>query len=269
MVEIFQNIRQLYTFAQPCEELIAHVEFFSESEAEQTWLHAGTQPFSVKMFASWTPTFYINLGSPYQISLGNQHFNIAAKQDILLLRDSIVKRLNSPTDNIFTVKFHPGGLETVLGINQNKCVNKLIPLQQIIPQALLNAIRQPITFQERTNLMQDYLLSQFEKSTSPDHYLSLVNRSIGEYTKSGLQLSTDLVAEKVFLTSKTINRYFHRSIGLSPKRYFCNLRARTALTAYVSNTKAFVPENFGYYDQSHFAKDIHHFTGQKLSRQLL
>jgi len=269
MVEIFQNIRQLYTFAQPCEELIAHVEFFSESEAEQTWLHAGTQPFSVKMFASWTPTFYINLGSPYQISLGKQHFNIGAEQDILLLRESIVQRLNSPTDNIFTVKFHPGGLEAVLGINQNKCANKLISLQQIIPKELLNTIRKPITFQERTKLMQDYLLSQFKTSSNPDHYLSLVNRSIGEYKKSGLQLSTDLVAEKVFLTSKTINRYFHRSIGLSPKRYFCTLRARTALTAYVSDTRAFIPDDFGYYDQSHFAKDIYNFTGQKLSKQLL
>src|ERR1700759_2749089 len=115
MVEIFNNIRKIYTFQQPCCELADHVEFFSESSIEATREHISDKYFSVKMFASYTPTFYINLGSPYEIMVGGKRHFIAANEDIMILRNSIVERHNKPTDNIFTVKFFPGSLEVVLG----------------------------------------------------------------------------------------------------------------------------------------------------------
>lgn len=92
----------------------------------------------------------------------------------------------------------------------------------------------------------------------------MVNDAIGEFEASGLQLNTSAVAERLFISSKTINRYFHRVVGSSPKTYFSILRARTALSAFVSE-KPFVPFDYGYFDMSHFYKDIAKFTGQKLS----
>ncbi len=104
MVEIFENIRKIYTFSAPCAELAEHIDFFSESSIEATVQHVGNENFSVKMFPSWTPTFYINLGEPYEIAVSNKHYFVNADTDILILRNSIVERYNTPTDNIFTVK---------------------------------------------------------------------------------------------------------------------------------------------------------------------
>lgn len=264
MVEIFQNIRQFYAFATPCEELMDYVEFYSESNVEKTQLYAGSNPFSVKMFASWTPTFYINLGEPYTISLNGKRYNIQKNSDILILRDGTVERHNHPKDNIFTVKFYPGGLKAILNIDQTKCIDIIIPLNEILPQDLLRDIKKPITFEERKTLIQNYLLSQYNLRSHTDHYLKLVNQAIGEYTANGFQLNTGNIAQNIFLTSKTTNRYFNRVIGLSPKSYFSILRARTALTAYIVNGKNFLPGNFGYYDHSHFGKDVNRFTSLKL-----
>jgi hypothetical protein len=36
MVEIFDNIRKIYTFSDACPELADHIEFFSESSSEAT-----------------------------------------------------------------------------------------------------------------------------------------------------------------------------------------------------------------------------------------
>jgi AraC-like DNA-binding protein len=262
MVEIFENIRKIYTFRQPCDELAGHIEFFSESSMEATRQHITGESFAVKMFPSWTPTFYINLGSPYEILVGNKRHYVAAGEDILILRNTIVERYNSPADNIFTVKFYPGSLEAVLGVKQPLLVDKVVNLGEILPAALLQQIKQPITLEERIELMQNYFLANYHKPD--DHYIKFVKDAVGVYSATGLQASNTDLAGRLFTTSKTINRYFNQVIGTSPKNYFSILRVRTALTHYVGNKQLFMPYDYGYYDMSHFYKDVVKFTGQKL-----
>ena len=264
MIEIFDNIRKIYTFTDACPELADHIEFFSESSHQATQQYIGDRSFSVKMFPSWTPTFYINLGEPYFISVGQQQHLISADQDILILRDSIVERYNTPADNIFTVKFYPGGLEAVLGLSQVRCTGRVIDLKTILPAKLIKQIKQPLSFIERCELMQQFLLSRLKNKFKNDHYLKFVRGCIENYSLSGSQLNTGEMAERMFVSSKTINRYFHRVVGLSPKNYFSIMRARTALTAYVNSDQSFIPYNYGYYDMSHFYKDVVNFTGKKL-----
>ncbi|MGI4735847.1 MAG: helix-turn-helix domain-containing protein [Janthinobacterium lividum] len=216
------------------------------------------------MFASWTPTCYINLGPAYLIDLAHTRYTVQASQDVLLLRNTTVTSHKFGPDNLFTLKFYPGGLEAVLGINQVQFTDRLLPLTQVLPVALLAQLKQPHTFAERVALVEQFLVRAFRRSAHPDHYVRLVHDAIGEYQASGLQLNTSLVAERLFLTSKTINRYFHRVIGTSPSQYFALLRVRTALTAFVADPPAFAPSDYGYYDRSHFAKAVRHVTGQPL-----
>jgi hypothetical protein len=105
MTEIFDNIREIYNFNCPCQELSDYIEFFSESSFEETKKHFGNKCFSVRMFPSWTPTFYINLGTSYRLLMGNDSYIIKPKDDILILRGNIAERQNLPFDHIFTVKF--------------------------------------------------------------------------------------------------------------------------------------------------------------------
>lgn len=264
MVEIFQNIRKVYDFSNPCEELADYVEFFAESSPEKTKQYVSGDFFTIKMFPSWTPTFYINLGSPYQIATKKGFRTIRADEDILILRNDTIERYNLPTDHIFTVKFFPGGLEAILGFNQVMLIDQIINLNLIMPHSLLESIKQPITFGERIQYFEQYLLTQL-RGKKADHYLKIVNDAIGEYRDTGMQLSTTQLAEKSFVSSKTINRYFNRVVGISPKNYFSILRARLALEGYVNGNSTFSPYDYGYYDMSHFYKNVTQFTGQKLS----
>jgi AraC-like DNA-binding protein len=265
MVEIFQNIRQPYAFVAPCEELAPYVEFYSQSAHASTLEPIASPTWSSKMFASWTPTCYINLGPAYLLDLAHTRYTVQAGEDVLLLRNTPIVRHKHPTDNIFTLKFYPGGLEAVLGLNQVLLTNRLLPLSHVLPASLLAQLKQPLCFAERVVILEQFLLQAFRRPAHPDHFLRLVYDAIGEYQAGGLQLSTSAVAERLFLTSKTINRYFHRVVGTSPSQYFALLRARPALSAFVANPAAFVPSDYGYYDRSHFAKAMRHFTGHPLS----
>ncbi|MGI4737261.1 MAG: helix-turn-helix domain-containing protein [Janthinobacterium lividum] len=265
MVEIFQNIRQPYAFIAPCEELAPFVEFYSQSAHAGAPAPASPPAWSSKMFASWTPTCYINLGPAYLLDLAHTRYAVRAGEDVLLLRNTPTVRHKHPTDNIFTLKFYPGGLEAVLGINQVALTDRLLPLAHVFPAPLLAQLKQPLCFAERVAVLEQFLPRAFRRPAPPDHYVRLVHDAIGEYQAGGRQLSTSAVAERLFLTSKTINRYFHRVVGTSPSQYFALLRARPALTAFVANPTAFVPSDYGYYDRAHFAKAMRHFTGHPLS----
>lgn len=269
MVEIFQNIRKIYMFSKPCEELANHVEFYSQSILNHSVQHPKNEFSSVKMFPSWTPTFYINLGSPYYIDLKHTRYHVKDDKDVLILRNGDVTRHKLPTDNIFTVKFNPGGLEAVLNINQVFVIDKIIDLNHILPWQLIQKIKQPISFEERVESIQSYLLEMYSKVSNKDHYLKIVNDCIGEYQASGMQLNTSKVAEKLFITSKSINRYFNRVIGVPPKNYFSILRGRIALTAFINDRASFIPTDYGYYDANHFRKDVVNFTGQRVTKHQL
>lgn len=268
MVEIFDNIRKIYEFYEPCDELARHVEFISESMPVAAENISGSdlnpQFSAVKMFPSWTPTFWINLGSCYYLSAGKETHRIQSTDDVLLLRDGIVERLKQANDHIFTVKFRPGGLEAILGISQPKLAGQVINLKEILPPAFLQAIKQPMAPAERVAMMQQFLLNSYKNKTE-DYYLKFVTDCIENYDASDMQLNTSQVAERMFVTSKTINRYFNKVVGTSPKNYFSIMRTRTALTAWVNQKQQFSPYDFGYYDMSHFYKDVVKFTGQKLT----
>lgn len=261
MTEIFDNIRKIYQFHPPCDELAAYVEFFSESSPDATSYYIGNNTFTVKMFPSWTPTFWFNLGAAYYLNTTL----IPPGKDVLLIRDCTVERYNLPADHIFSIKFFPGGLEAIFGIDQSRMKSQVIDLHKVLPAGLIMRIRTLQRFEDRMNLLQDYFLSQLIKRKKRDHYLKFVNDTITSYETTGMQYNVNELSARLFTTSKTINRYFNQVVGISPKNYFSILRARTALTTFVADKKAFLPTDFGYYDMSHFHKEIFRFTGKKLT----
>jgi AraC-like DNA-binding protein len=264
MVEIFDNIRKIYQFNQPCEELADYIEFFSQSSAEATQTFAGNTGFSVKMFPSWTPTFWINLGPSYHLKAGDKFFKIAERADLLLIRDCIVERINQPNDHIFTVKFFPGGLESIFEIDQSRMKNQVVNLNKILPLSIIQQVRELNNFDERQQVLQLYFLKQMRRKKCRDHYLHFVRETIAYYENGQLQYNVNELSGRLFTTSKTINRYFNKIIGTSPKEYFNIFRARAALIAWVANKKNFLPTDFGYYDSSHFYREMNRFTGRKL-----
>ena len=255
--EIFDPIRNNYNFAQPDEELAPYVEFFSESIINDS-------AFSVEMFPSWTPTAYINLGKPYSVSLDSRVHYIPAHTDILLLRDCATIRHNPPGDCIFTIKFRPGGLEAIMGVSQLQLKGKIFSLDKVFLPEIIDHIKTASSFNARTMLAEQYLLKSKQRSVD-DHYSTLVKDITDHYLQNNMQYNVSQLAEQYFITSKSINRYFHRVIGVNPKDYFSILRTRAALTAYFDKNQLFNPCNFGYYDNSHFYKDAARFTGFPLS----
>ncbi len=264
MIELFDNIRGLYNFSLPCEPLRPFIEFYSESSPEETCRIAAGKPFTIEMFPSWTPTIWINLGTSYLLTTGQSQQCISRDTDIVVLRDLPTIRHNHAGDHIFTIKFFPGGLEAILGANQTKLAGRVVPVRQILPADVLHDLKTAPSPGLRLPIIQNYFLTSLARIPRKDHYFQLIRSSIGDFESADMSSNTTQLAERHFVHSRTINRYFHRVVGLSPKKYFSILRARTALTGYLADRTSFSPEAFGYYNSGHFYKAIRQFTGRRL-----
>ncbi|MFL9485062.1 DUF6597 domain-containing transcriptional factor [Chitinophagaceae bacterium LWZ2-11] len=260
MVEIFDNIKKRYQFIAPCTELSAYIEYFWESS------FAGNpdKSFNIKLFPSLTPTFSINLGAPYKLITGKDRHEEIITGDILSLRSTITEYRYVSGSHKFGVKFLPGGLFAVLGINQTVFTSNTFSLQKLLPPTLISTIKTQHSFNERVSVLQDYLFVQYQKRNKKDYNFLFTQKVIELYGFGNMEFKNNEIASQLFTTTKTINRYFNKVIGDNSKNYLFLIRARTALTAYVNNKQAFSPLNFGYYDMSHFYKDVVKFTGNKL-----
>jgi len=77
------------------------------------------------------------------------------------------------------------------------------------------------------------------------------------YSSDG-SLSVQELSEKVFWSSRQVNRYFNEYFGVSLKAYCSILRFRTSLY-HIRKGKLFPELNFA--DQTHFIKEIKKFSG--------
>lgn len=77
------------------------------------------------------------------------------------------------------------------------------------------------------------------------------------YASNG-EMSVQELSEKVFWSSRQINRYFNQQFGLSLKAYCSILRFRTSL-GHIAQGRLFPELNFA--DQTHFIKEIKKFSG--------
>ncbi|HUP10619.1 MAG TPA: helix-turn-helix domain-containing protein, partial [Niastella sp.] len=252
-----------------CPELADYIEFFSETSLEATGNHVRSDNFTVKLFPSYTPTIWINLGSPYYLKNGTNTHLVTAGTDILLLRKETVERNNLPTDNIFTLKFHPGGFEAVLGISQALLGNDIMNATEVIPATVIKKMKKQDGFEDRMQLLQNWLLEKWNSQQKNNHYLKHIQATIDAFSLSGMESKNNELSRQLCMTDKTLYRYFTKVVGTSPKQYLSIVRARTALTAWITDTAAFSPYDHGYYDMSHFYRDVVRFTGKKLTAHRL
>ncbi|NML22030.1 AraC family transcriptional regulator [Pseudoflavitalea sp. G-6-1-2] len=265
MTEIYHDIRKLYLFRRPSDELAGLIEFFSETSQDSMFRHIGTEVFTVKLFPSFTPTIWINLGTPYLLQNGNEHYEIPSNGDIILLRNEIVERTNLPTDNIFTIKFNPGGFESVFGISQSLIGSHVLPVTHFIPAPLIKKLKRSAGLDDRIRLLEQYFVDKMEAQRSGNHQLKYVTEAIRIVESGNWSAGNAGLAKQLCITEKSLYRYFNDAVGVNPKTYFSFARARTALTSWVKDPSGFEATEFGYYDRSHFYKDVRRLTGSKLN----
>ncbi|MGF1558915.1 MAG: DUF6597 domain-containing transcriptional factor [Flavobacteriaceae bacterium] len=152
---------------------------------------------------------------------------------------------------VFAVRFKPLAIELLENVNLKALLNSSINLGVDfigIDKLAFN------NFNDFCRHIEHYLITRIEKTkTVSDLKIRLFNEIFKKEVFNVQELS-----EKIFWTSRQINRYFNLTFGISLKEYLNIIRCKQTCKDISNNRLA--PQS-KYFDQSHFIKEIKKYTG--------
>lgn len=202
-----------------------------------------------RLFAHLSSSIVFSHGDPFTVERGSESFEVSGGMVIGQQTSPLLFR-HSRGNRLLGLKLKPGGFYRLLGIPAALIRDEIIPLKELLPTATaLN--NDPVSLYR--------LLT--ERSTRSDAFRSgCVQKALHLYLSHvSDNPPLEKLARELHLTPRTLGRYFHETLGLSPKKACSISRIRSALQAYASGHH-FSLYDFGYTDRSHFHKDLRAYT---------
>lgn len=164
---------------------------------------------------------------------------------------------------IFSVRFHPAGLRPFVPFSIDEITDitatTAFAWGEKATQLEIDLLKAESTDQ-RIAVMEAFLLSQL----NPEQVDTIVEKCVEQIIEQAGISSVDEIARQQAIGKRALERRFQQSVGLSPKLFARIIRFNYALQLIekrdFSNFTSVAYEG-GFYDQAHFIKDFHDFTG--------
>ncbi len=174
---------------------------------------------------------------------------------------------------VIFVEFHPAGACQFFNFPLSELENKSIDLTDALGREARQAEEQlynSTTVRQKIDLVEQFLLNRF-KPVAPYDY-ALVETSLTVIKETGGKIPAATLANRLSVTSKTLERKFAAYIGKTPRQYSKLIRFRQILKDLSSIKNVNLTEHAcrnGYFDQSHFIHDFKMYTGHTPKEFLL
>lgn len=177
----------------------------------------------------------------------------------------------SGATSIVIVLFQPFGLYNLTGIPANNFVNDFEDSYLIFGKGILK-LKNQLQSSSNSNDVINHLNSFFTQKIKSNN--ALINPFLSNsiqlvHTKKG-DISVNDLCSQIGVTERKMQRMFSRQIGISPKKFICNVRLHHFLSL-LRNEKDFLSLTnlslqAGYYDQAHLIKEFKKIVGLAPSR---
>ncbi len=172
-------------------------------------------------------------------------------------KDTVPFELNKRTD-FMGVRLKPSAFSILFGVNTDKIMDHPIPFFEIDKYGYLEKILNTINVNERLNIFRDYLLEKIKNSS-----FNQTIKIIDKLYESPQEQNAVKIAKDYGYHERKLYRIFKANYGVSPKVMLNILRLHFCLTLLIDNemTLIDITNMCGFYDQSHFIKEIKKYTG--------
>jgi len=172
-------------------------------------------------------------------------------------KDTIPFKLNKKID-FMGVRLKPSAFYKLFGISADKIMDNPIPFSNIENKNSLEKILNIKDTNERLYIFQNYLLEKVKDKPSIK-FIKIVE----ELYKNPKEQNVISIARNYNCNERHLYRIFKTNYGISPKVLLNILRLHLCLTLIMDNNMNLIDiaNLCGFYDQSHFIKEVKKYTG--------
>lgn len=164
----------------------------------------------------------------------------------------------------FGVKFRPGGLSSLAGVQARRLRDLTLPARDVLPVATADALGELGPHLSGTECRQrvDELLHPADATPEPAYQTVLEVVSAMLEDRSLVQVGQ--VEERCGIDKRRLQRLFERYVGVTPKWTLARYRMHDAvadLDAGFSGSLADLAARYGWFDQAHFTREFTELIG--------
>lgn len=249
LVELSQTLTDQNHVSTPARELTPFVSFYYENTAG----NMGGYNFSRILLPHVGFSLIFNLDEAFTIRSRVNEFQVG--RNILLPRNRTYFFPSS--SQFFCIHFLFSFLPFTKGKSQVEFQQPL-PLQSLLDDTFVKELSNANDFHQRADISNTYFTKLFNSYAKKiDRVRFVLDKLHSSFTRHEYQASN----EQVFVASKTLARNFIRFTGASYKDCYRILRLRAFLNSYIDSNRTAKPTYFGFYDYSHFYKEVINVTG--------
>jgi AraC-like DNA-binding protein len=170
---------------------------------------------------------------------------------------------------IVLARFHPGGAAQFLAEPLHELFGATLPLDEVLPRDEIDRVRHDVTSaandHARVAAFEAFLLARLRPG-SPDPMVAAAVRAISD-ARGVVQIRA--LARQLGISQDPLEKRFRRAVGASPKQLASLLRLRHAVETYRPGARLTqLALDAGYFDQSHFSRELRAATGEAPGRFL-
>ncbi len=165
---------------------------------------------------------------------------------------------------VFGVKFRPGGLASLAGVNARELRDVTVAATEIFDDATVAGLDElgPADSADTCRLRADTVLGRL--ATSPDDDYRVLLDVVATMLEDRSLVRVAQVEERCGIGTRALQRLFQRYVGVSPKWVLARYRIHDAVTdldAGYAGTLADLAARYGWFDQAHFTREFTDLVG--------
>jgi AraC-like DNA-binding protein len=172
------------------------------------------------------------------------------------------KMRTSAGGKIALVRFHPGGAARFFAEPLHEIYGSTVALGDLVRQSEVERVRSQLveakTDVQRASALERFLLARLRGPADP-----IVDAAVRAIRDTDGAVRIDALAGRLSISVDALEKRFRRAVGASPKQLASLLRLRGAVDGYKPGMRlAALAAEAGYFDQSHFNRELRAATGQ-------
>lgn len=233
-----------------------YVKFYYVLEGTDIWLDNHPQ-------GSLDIVFGLNAGLTFQS--GAMHSPLLSRIAIVAQQERAFRIGFAPGTRMVGINFKPEGFYKILKLPLSEMMNLSCDISDLLPNSFLEIQEKLLHCSheiEIIKLLERFLIKQFYKANAQIEPIDKLLRYI-RHTNGNIRINE--MADKMYVSRRTLHRLFIGRFGIPPKTYTRILRFQNTIRSFYQRSYwgwSGILHDCGYYDQNHFIKDFKQFTGK-------